>query len=155
MRQHRLSGRPSSRHGSGSRGDAVQRVWSVADAGGLTLVEVANDSTAADRFAFTRRDVLTARPPADVPVEGIELPASTIVLPIGHRSLRHRRARPHPAGRRALPARLPGADATARGWRSPVRRRAGSCCPTTAAADHLVDGYTPTLLLAGCPRRAP
>jgi len=67
-------------------GDAVQRVWSVADGGGRTIVEIANDSPLPIACALTRRDLLTARPPAEVPIEGIDLPAGSIVLPIGHRT---------------------------------------------------------------------
>ena len=47
-------------------GDAVQRVWSVADDGGLTIVEVENDSPLPIACAFTRADLRTTRPPADV-----------------------------------------------------------------------------------------
>ena len=134
-------------------GDAVQRVWSVADAGGLTLVEVANDSPLPIACAFTRRDVLTARPPADVPVEGIELPASTIVLPIGHRSsvtvaLAHTR----PAAG-ALPARLPSADATARGWVTRSDAASRVVLPDDRAADDLVAARA-EVLLTGVPDAA-
>ena len=55
-----------------------------------------NDSPAPFAVAFTRRDLATSRPPADVPVDGIDLPAESLVLPVGHRStitvgLAHRR----------------------------------------------------------------
>lgn len=99
-------------------GDAVQRVWSVADAGGLTLVEVANESPLPIACAFTRPDVLTARPPTDVPIQGIDLPADTVVVPIGHRT-KVLVALPHATGATgptALPAGLPDSDAVARGW---------------------------------------
>ena len=36
-------------------GDAVQRVWSVADRGGYTLLSVDNDSPSPIAVAFTRR----------------------------------------------------------------------------------------------------
>src|SRR5688572_5419061 len=49
-------------------GDAVQRVWSVADAGGFTLVEVTNDSSLPMAVAITRSDIVANRPPADVPI---------------------------------------------------------------------------------------
>jgi hypothetical protein len=97
-------------------GDVVHRVWSVADGGGRTLVEVRNDSPLPIACALTRRDLLTARTPADVPIEGISLPATTIVLPIGHRTgvtvaLDH-----HGAGAGPLPPGSATAEATARGW---------------------------------------
>lgn len=96
-------------------GDAVQRVWSVADAGGLTMVEVLNDSPLPIACAFTRPDVLTARPPTDVPIQGIDLPAGTVVVPIGHRT-KIVVALPHTPGLTRLPAGLPDADAVVRGW---------------------------------------
>jgi hypothetical protein len=96
-------------------GDAVQRIWSVPDRGGMTLVEIANDSALPIAVAFTRPDLLTGRPPTDVPIQGIDLPAGTIVVPIGHRTtvtvaLAHRPS----AG--PLPAGLPTAEAVVRGW---------------------------------------
>ena len=67
-------------------GDAVQRVWTVADHGGLTVIEIENDSARPIAVALTGGGLLTERPPVDVPPKGIELDASAIVLPIGHRS---------------------------------------------------------------------
>ena len=97
-------------------GDAVQRVWSVADAGGFTLVEVTNDSSLPIAVAFTRPDVVANRPPADVPIQGIDLPAGSVLLPVGHRSTV---VVGLPHGRRgddlARPG-LPSPDAVARGW---------------------------------------
>lgn len=97
-------------------GDAVQRVWSVADHGGLTLVDVANDSPLPIAVAFTRPDVVTSRPPTDVPLQGVDVPEGTVVLPVGHRSsaqvaLAHADARPV-----TLPAGVPSPDAVTRGW---------------------------------------
>jgi len=66
------------------QGDAVHRVWSVADHGGLTVVEVTNESTLPIAVAFSHRAVLTERPIANVPIEGIDLPADAFVLPVGH-----------------------------------------------------------------------
>lgn len=97
-------------------GDVVQRIWSVADQGGLTLLEFANESRRALAVALDRDDVMTARPPADVPIEGIALPAGSIVLPIAHGTsvvvgLDHAG---HGPGR--LPLGLPGVDRTVNGW---------------------------------------
>jgi hypothetical protein len=98
------------------QGDVVQRIYSVPDAGGITVVEVENESPLSVAVAFDRRDVLTERPIAEVPIQGIDLPADAFVLPLGHRaSLRvgiaHER-REH--GR--LPESLPGPAQVARGW---------------------------------------
>jgi hypothetical protein len=97
-------------------GDAVQQVWSVADRGGYTLVSVHNDSPRPFAVAFTRSDLATSRPPADIPITGLELPPGSIVLPVGHRTavtvgLAH--ADPRPA---TLPPGLPADDAVVRGW---------------------------------------
>ncbi len=56
-------------------GDAVQRVWSVPDLGGLTVIEVENESPLPFAVAFAGPRVLTERPPADVPIKGLDLPA--------------------------------------------------------------------------------
>lgn len=128
-------------------GDAVHRVWSVPDGGGRTLVEVTNESPLPIACAFTRADVLTARPPADVPVEGIDLPATTIVLPIGHRSsvtvaLAHRSPR---AG--TLPGGSPSADATARGWVGRSEAASRVTLPDEEAGDALVAARSEVLLV--------
>ena len=91
-------------------GDAVQRVWSVPD---CTVVEVTNDSPLPIACALTRSDVVTARPPTDVPIQGIDLPAGSIVLPIGHRA----------TVRAALPHRPGGAPADLAAIPSGRRRR--------------------------------
>lgn len=100
-------------------GDVVQVISSVADHGGLTLIEFRNESPLPVAVALNRRNVLTNRPPADVPIEGIDLPASsTIVLPVGHRSsvtvgLPHRGGQ---AGQ--LPGGLPTSEQVVRGWQA-------------------------------------
>jgi hypothetical protein len=97
-------------------GDAVQRVWSVADHGGFTLVSVDNESPQAIAAALGGPELATARPPATVPIEGIELPAGSVVLPLGHRAavtvgIAHR-----PGAASTLRGDLPSAPAVARGW---------------------------------------
>jgi hypothetical protein len=97
-------------------GDAVQRVWSVADAGGFTLVSVHNDSPAPIAVALTRGDLATNRPAVDQPIEGIAVPAGAVVLPVGHRAtmtvgLAHTGRGPSP-----LPSGLSSDAAVVRGW---------------------------------------
>ena len=97
-------------------GDAVQRVWSVADADGYTLISVHNDSPAPIAVAFTRGDLATSRPAAELPIEGITLPSDSVVFPVGHRAtitvgLAHGRR-----GASTLPPGLATADAVVRGW---------------------------------------
>ncbi len=131
-------------------GDAVQRVWSVADGGGRTLVEVSNESPLPIACALTRGDLLTARPSADVPIEGIALPAGTIVLPIGHRtSVTVALAHEHPVAG-PLPSGSATPEATARGWVARAERASRVVLPDERAADRLVTGRA-DLLLTGPP----
>lgn len=115
VRQHRVGGTPVvATRLRVPGGDAVQHVWSTPDRGGLTFVEVANDSPRPFAIAFSGLPVLTDRPPADVPVEGIDLPSDAFVMPVGHHAS-VRVAIPHD------PRRWSGRSlGEARGERSPV-----------------------------------
>lgn len=119
-------------------GDMVQRVWVVADHGGLLVAEFENDSPSSVAVALTRGDVITQRPPTSQPVMGIDLPAETVVLPIGHRAS-VRVALPldsagHNVAGSALGS-LPGADTVARGWLQAIETSAR----VVANDDPLVD----------------
>jgi hypothetical protein len=102
-------------------GDAVHRVWSVADRGGLTVIEIENDSPLPFAVAFFGRSVLTERTPSDVLIQGIDLPDDAITLPIAHHTS-IRVAIPHgplPTGvdpHAVSLASLPSAATVARGW---------------------------------------
>lgn len=117
VRQIRLDGTPvTETRLRVPNGDVVQRIYSVADAGGCTVVEVENESTLPVAVAFDRRDVLTERPIADVPIEGIDLPEDAFVMPLGHRATL-RIGVPHgPTGSSRLPDGLPTARQVVRGW---------------------------------------
>jgi hypothetical protein len=125
VRQRRIDGTPvTETRVRVPNGDVVQRIWTVPDAGGVTLVEFENDSTLPVAVALDRRDLLTDRAPADVPIEGITLPAGSIVLPLGHRArVRVGLAHDRRVGGRA-PSSLPDHEAVVRGWRA-VLDRAG------------------------------
>lgn len=103
-------------------GDAVQRVWSVADGGGLTLMEVRNDSPLPIALAVTRADVRTSRPPTEVPIEGIDLPAGSTMLPIGHRTKVVLGLAHDGSGAGPLPGAFADAEAVVRGWRAFAER---------------------------------
>lgn len=119
-------------------GDAVQRVWSVADGPGFTIVEVTNESTMPIAVAFDRADIRTEREVADVPIQGIDLPAGSFVLPVGHRaSVRVGLAHDGPGAGR-LPAGLPGSDQVARGWSALVARASRVDVPEPLLAEALV-----------------
>jgi hypothetical protein len=132
-------------------GDVVQHIYSVADHGGLTVIEFANESPLPVAVALSRRNLLTSRPPTAVPIEGIDLPSeTTTVLPVGHRSsvavaLAHAGAS---AGR--LPAGLPPAEQVARGWRTVLDRASRLDVPDTGLAE-AVRGARCELLLGGPP----
>ncbi|MDG1784740.1 MAG: hypothetical protein P8H61_02375 [Ilumatobacter sp.] len=102
-------------------GDAVHRVWSVADRGGLTVIEIENDSPLPFAVAFFGRSVLTERSPSDVLIQGIDLPDDAVTMPIAHHTS-IRVAIPHgplPAGvdpHAVSLASLPSAATVARGW---------------------------------------
>jgi hypothetical protein len=100
-------------------GDAVQRVYSVADAGGLTIIEVTNESTLPMAVAFTGGELLSRRPPTSISPQGMDLPADAVIFPIGHQASIIV-ARAHAGG--SLPEQLPSADQVARGWLAQTQR---------------------------------
>ena len=65
-------------------GDAVQRVYGVANFGGTIVVEIYNDSSLPFAVAFDRGDISTMREPSPTGVQGIDLPAGSVVFPVGH-----------------------------------------------------------------------
>jgi hypothetical protein len=97
-------------------GDALQRVYSVNDHGGLTVIEITNDSSSPIAVALTRSDLLTERPVVAQPVEGIDLPEDTIVLPIGHRSRVIVAISHDGRGPGQLPASIPDPQQVVNGW---------------------------------------
>lgn len=123
-------------------GDVVQRVYSVADAGGLTVIEVENESTMPVAIAFDRRDVLTEREIADVPIEGIDLPAGAFVLPLGHKAVL-RVAVVHGAQRSGpLPNGLATPTQVVRGWLSLTERASRFVLPDGERSATLVESIT-------------
>jgi hypothetical protein len=130
-------------------GDAVQRVWTVPDAGGLTVIEVENASALPFAVAFSGPRVLTERPPADVEIRGIELPAGSIVLPVAHRAS-IRVAVPHDPERFttwSLPPLAPSL-AVVRGWETVVHRASRLVLPD-AGLGEAVTAARSDLLLTG------
>jgi len=118
-------------------GDAVHRVWCVADGGGLTVVEIENDSTMPFAVAFTRDDLLSTRPPSNVPIEGIDLPPTSVVVPVGHRStirvaLAHQAPRSGP-----LPDKVSSSMQVARGWTSVIDAAGRMVLPDAALIERV------------------
>lgn len=132
-------------------GDAVQRVWAVADRGGLTVIEIENDSPLPFAVAFFGRDVLTERTPTEIPIQGIELPADAITLPVAHHTS-IRVAIPHgliPEGLNphgVSLSRLANADAVVRGWSALSNRASRVDLPDVGLADALTAARCDLLL---------
>ena len=118
-------------------GDAVQRIYSVPDSGGLTLVEIENESPLPIAIAFTRGDLLSVRPPT-APIEGIELPQGSVAFPVGHHAtltvaLAHDRR-----GAGALPGGLPPLAGVVRGWLAMVERASRLLLPDPLLSERVV-----------------
>lgn len=140
VRQQRIDGTPvTETRVRVPNGDVVQRIYSVVDGGGVTIIEVENESTLPVAIAFDRRDVLTERPIADVPIEGVDLPAGSFVLPLGHAATL-RIGVPH--GRAVegrLPAGLPTALQVVRGWTQLAERASRFVLPDGERGSTLVE----------------
>ncbi|MEO7372156.1 MAG: hypothetical protein ABIZ69_14895, partial [Ilumatobacteraceae bacterium] len=118
-------------------GDAVHRVYSVADAGGLTIIEVTNESTLPIAIAVTGGGLLSRRPPTSMAPQGIDLPADAAVFPVGHRSTLVV-GRAHGAAgtsHAVLPDGLPGRDQVSRGWLAQTHRASRLQLPDAALVD--------------------
>jgi len=97
-------------------GDLVQRVYAVADLGGMTVMEFENESTLPIVIAVTRPDVFTMREPIDNPPMGIDLPKDSITIPVGHKSIaRIALAHVNPSSGR-LPDDIAQYQSLVRGW---------------------------------------
>lgn len=133
VRQSRIDGTPvTETRVRVPSGDVVQRVVSIPDGGGVTVIEVENESTMPVAIAFDRSDVLTDRPIADIPIEGIDLPAGSFVLPLGHRATL-RVGVAHDGGRSGrLPPAVPTARQVANGWLATVERASRLLLPDGA-----------------------
>jgi hypothetical protein len=104
-------------------GDAVQRVYAVADHGGLLVIEISNESTLPIAVAFTRNDILSSRQPSPLGPQGIELPKGSVVFPVAHGStLRVALASPRATGGTVNLEQLPSSEQLQRGWLNSVER---------------------------------
>jgi len=124
------------------RGDVVQRVYSVADCGGLTVVEVENESTMPVAVAFDRRDLLTERQIADVPIEGIDLPDGSFVLPLGHKAVLRVSIAHGPQRSGPLPSGLSTSTQVVRGWLSLTQRASRFVLPDGERGASLAETIT-------------
>lgn len=140
LRQHCLAGAPVvETRLRVPGGDVVHRVTAVPDHGGLTMVEVTNESPLPVAVAFTRPDLWLVRPPTEVPHPGAELPTGSVVLPLGHRAS-VRAALVHdlrPGG--YLPSDLVDVETVRRGWVTLCERSGRVTGPDSAVVDAWVE----------------
>ena len=118
-------------------GDAVQRVYSVPDHGGLTVIEVENESPLPIAVAFTHGRLLSARP-GSAAIEGIVLPEGSVVFPVGHHSTLTVALSHDGRGAGVLPTNLPTATGVARGWTAMSDRASRLVLPDESIADRVV-----------------
>ncbi|MDO8363541.1 MAG: hypothetical protein Q7V88_11640 [Actinomycetota bacterium] len=118
-------------------GDAVQRIYSVPDHGGLTIIEVENASPLPIAVAFTHGRLLSPRPPG-APIEGISLPAGSVAFPVGHHATLTV-ALPHgPQAAGTLPAGLPPVAGVVRGWAATTDRAGRMLLPDPVVTERVV-----------------
>ena len=116
-------------------GDAIQRVWSVPDHGGLTVIEIENASPVAIAVAFTRGDLWSVRPAAS-PIEGIALPEGSIAFPVGHKATLTVALSHQASGPSALPA-LPSMASVVQGWTTVTERSGRHVLPDVTLSERL------------------
>lgn len=138
VRQTRIEGTPvTETRVRVPNGDVVQRVYSVANSAGLTVIEVENESTMPVAIAFNRGDLLTERPVADVPIEGIDLPQGSFVMPLGHAATLRVGVLHSGATDGPLPAGLPTVDQVVRGWLALIERTGRVVLPEPSIGESL------------------
>ncbi len=138
-------------------GDAIQRVYAVADAGGLVVIEITNESTLPIAVAFTRSDVISSRTPSPRGAQGIELPTGSVVFPVAHGSTLRvaLRALLDVANSAVNPAvnidveRLPSFEQLQKGWLKAVEQAGYVIVPEGAVAPLVARLRSDALVLSG------
>jgi hypothetical protein len=130
-------------------GDVVQRVYAVADHGGMVVSEFTNDSPLPVAVALTRSDVLCVRTPSPLGPQGIDLPAGSVVFPIAHGSTLRvalpMGARPQQVDWSAIAS----ADDMQRTWLTAVERAGYAVVPDKSLAPRINRLRSDLLVLAG------
>ena len=131
-------------------GDAIQRVYAVADAGGLVVIEITNESTLPIAVAFTRPDVVSSRTPSPRGAQGIELPAGSVVFPVAHGStLRVALRAPDNVVANVDVERLPSFEQLQKGWLKAVEQAGYVIVPEGAVAPLVARLRSDALILSG------
>ena len=131
-------------------GDAIQRVYAVADAGGLVVIEITNESTLPIAVAFTRPDVISSRTPSPRGAQGIELPTGSVVFPVAHGStLRVALRAPGNVVANIDVDRLPSFEQLQKGWLKAVEQAGYVIVPEGAVAPLVARLRSDALILSG------
>jgi hypothetical protein len=134
-------------------GDAIQRVYAVADAGGLVVIEITNESTLPIAVAFTRPDVVSSRTPSPRGAQGIELPADSVVFPVAHGSTLRVALRAPKYVANAVASvdveRLPSFEQLQKGWLKAVEQAGYVIVPEGAVAPLVARLRSDALVLSG------
>jgi hypothetical protein len=132
-------------------------VYAVADAGGLVVIEITNESTLPIAVAFTRPDVISSRTPSPRGAQGIELPAGSVVFPVAHGSTLRvaLRAAMHVVNAVANTVanvdveRLPSFEQLQKGWLKAVEQAGYVIVPEGAVASLVARLRSDALILSG------
>ncbi|NCV75416.1 hypothetical protein EBW23_05720 [bacterium] len=131
-------------------GDAIQRVYAVADAGGLVVIEITNESTLPIAVAFTRPDLISSRTPSPRGAQGIELPIGSVVFPVAHGStLRVALRAPNNDVANVDVERLPSFEQLQKGWLKSVEQAGYVIVPEGAVAPLVARLRSDALILSG------
>ena len=134
-------------------GDAIQRVYAVADAGGLVVIEITNESTLPIAVAFTRPDLISSRTPSPRGAQGIELPVGSVVFPVAHGStLRVALSAPLNVANESANVdveRLPSFEQLQKGWLKAVEQAGYVIVPEGAVAPLVTRLRSDALILSG------
>lgn len=147
VRQHRLLGAPVVETAVRvPGGDAVERVYAVADHGGLTVIEIENRSNRSFAVVFSRNDLLSSRPAVPAALVGTGAREGSMSLPVGHgTSVRVALAHDGRIGG-PLPGPVSSAEQVARGWRAQVDRGPRLVLPDEVLSERLVGARSAVLL---------
>jgi hypothetical protein len=131
-------------------GDAIQSVYAVADAGGLVVIEITNESTLPIAVAFTRPDVISSRTPSPRGAQGIELPTGSVVFPVAHgTTLRVALRAPDNVVANVDVDRLPSFEQLQKGWLKAVEQAGYVIVPEGAVAPLVARLRSDALILSG------
>ena len=128
-------------------------VYAVADAGGLVVIEITNESTLPIAVAFTRPDLISSRTPSPRGAQGIELPVGSVVFPVAHGStLRVALSAPLNVANESANVdveRLPSFEQLQKGWLKAVEQAGYVIVPEGAVAPLVARLRSDALILSG------